>query len=50
MKSKIVQFQLTHNGIVVLCEDGSMWSAMTKEYMNINSDDIEWKCIVIKAD
>lgn len=45
MKSKIIQFQLTHNGIVALCEDGSMWSASMREYMNVNTNDVKWNLI-----
>lgn len=43
MKSKIVHFELTHNGIVVLCEDGSLWASRMKEYIqDINHENINW--------
>jgi len=45
MKSKIVQFKLTHNGIVVLCEDGSLWSCFLTDYIKFDKEKIEWNLI-----
>lgn len=48
MNSKIIQFQPTYNGLIVLCEDGTVWITFQTNLFELDPAKIVWKKIADK--